>query len=178
MLRPGDSARYAAMSSQVPHVRASESGLSYSQLPIWIGQQRTPDSPLYNMAFAFVFEGAIDADGVLRRLAANGRRQRRAADDRVVERGGAVRASPRRAGRLRNRRRGFLRSHRRPGDAIPRLGSRAVRACAPDRRPAGRQRAGPPAARPVGLVSEPASPRHRRLRRPLPCSERWPPNTA
>ena len=77
------------MSSQVPHVRASESGLSYSQLPIWIGQQRTPDSPLYNMAFAFVFEGAIDTE-----VFCAAWRQTVVGSDalqtRVVERGGAV----------------------------------------------------------------------------------------
>ena len=38
------------------------SSLSYSQLPIWVGQQRTPDSPLYNMAFAFLLDGTVDAD--------------------------------------------------------------------------------------------------------------------
>ena len=36
--------------------------LTPSQHPIWVGQQLDPDSPLYNMAFTFVFEGAIDPD--------------------------------------------------------------------------------------------------------------------
>ena len=46
--------------TDLEHLRA-ESGLSHSQIPIWIGQALHPASPLYNMAFAFVFEGAIDA---------------------------------------------------------------------------------------------------------------------
>ncbi len=38
----------------------TESGLSHSQIQIWIGQTLHPASPLYNMAFAFVLEGAIE----------------------------------------------------------------------------------------------------------------------
>ena len=40
----------------------AESGLSHSQIPIWIGQKLHSDSPLYNMTFAFVFGGPIDPD--------------------------------------------------------------------------------------------------------------------
>ena len=36
------------------------SGLSKSQVQLWIGQRRHPQSPLYNMTFAFVLESAID----------------------------------------------------------------------------------------------------------------------
>lgn len=46
----------------VRRVQAAGSDLSHSQVPIWVGQQRRPDSPLYNMAFAFVLDGAIDPD--------------------------------------------------------------------------------------------------------------------
>ena len=35
-------------------------GLSHTQVPIWVGQQLDPDSPLYNMAFTFVVDGEID----------------------------------------------------------------------------------------------------------------------
>ncbi|MEO8257699.1 MAG: amino acid adenylation domain-containing protein [Acidobacteriota bacterium] len=38
----------------------ADSRLSTSQTQIWIGQTLHPDSPLYNMAFAFVLEGEID----------------------------------------------------------------------------------------------------------------------
>ena len=34
--------------------------LTHSQRPIWIGQRLDAESPLYNMAFAFVLDGAID----------------------------------------------------------------------------------------------------------------------
>ena len=71
--------------------QTSESGLSDSQLPIWIGQQRRPDSPLYNMAFAFVLEGGTECPRVSRRLAANGRPTRCAPGTRLEERGGAAR---------------------------------------------------------------------------------------
>src|SRR5688572_22682426 len=61
--------------------------LPHSQRPIWIGQQRTPDSPLYNMAFTFLFEGAIDAErfrDVWRRIVSESDVLR----TRIVERGG------------------------------------------------------------------------------------------
>ena len=38
----------------------AESGLTHSQIPIWIGQALNRASPLYNMAFAFVLDGGID----------------------------------------------------------------------------------------------------------------------
>jgi amino acid adenylation domain-containing protein len=76
------------MGPHVPHVQ-SESGLSYSQLPIWIGQQRTPDSPLYNMTFAFVFEGALDAE-VFRAAWRRTIERSDALRTSVVERGGAA----------------------------------------------------------------------------------------
>ena len=34
--------------------------LSHSQLPLWIGQRLSPESPLYNMAFVFQVEGDVD----------------------------------------------------------------------------------------------------------------------
>lgn len=37
-----------------------DSGLTQSQINIWIGQSLVPDSPLYNMAFAFTIEAPID----------------------------------------------------------------------------------------------------------------------
>ena len=43
-----------------------ESGLFASQRPLWIGQQLHRSSPLYNMAFAFVLEGKVDADAFCR----------------------------------------------------------------------------------------------------------------
>ena len=39
-----------------------ESNLTHSQLQIWIGQRLSPDSPLYNMAFAYLFEGELRTD--------------------------------------------------------------------------------------------------------------------
>lgn len=76
------------MGSDIQHTQPPASGLSYSQLPIWLGQQRSPGSPLYNMAFAFVFEGAIDAEA----FRAAWRRTVGSSDalrTRVVERAGA-----------------------------------------------------------------------------------------
>jgi amino acid adenylation domain-containing protein len=37
-------------------------GLSHSQTQIWIGQRLHPESPLYNMAFAFLLPAALDAE--------------------------------------------------------------------------------------------------------------------
>ncbi len=37
-------------------------GLTHSQTQIWIGQRLHPESPLYNMAFAFVFPTELRAD--------------------------------------------------------------------------------------------------------------------
>ena len=36
--------------------------LTHSQRQIWVGQRLTPESPLYNMTFAFVFSTEIDPD--------------------------------------------------------------------------------------------------------------------
>src|SRR5215210_7986080 len=81
--------RIAAMGPHIQHSRPFESGLSYTQLPIWLGQQRTPDSSLYNMAFAFVLEGAIDAD-VFRAAWRETAGRSDALRTRVVERAGAA----------------------------------------------------------------------------------------
>ncbi|MEP7309043.1 MAG: amino acid adenylation domain-containing protein [Acidobacteriota bacterium] len=59
----------------------ADSGLSTSQTQIWIGQTLHPDSPLYNMAFAFVLEGEIDTTAFA------------AAWHRVVDRSDALRTS-------------------------------------------------------------------------------------
>ena len=40
---------------------AATAALSHSQRQIWIGQKLHPKDPLYNMAFAFVFEAELDA---------------------------------------------------------------------------------------------------------------------
>ena len=40
----------------------TESGLTHSQTQIWVGQRLNPTSPLYNMAFAFVFEAELRPD--------------------------------------------------------------------------------------------------------------------
>jgi amino acid adenylation domain-containing protein len=37
-------------------------GPTHSQAQIWVGQRLTPDSPLYNMAFAFVFPAPLDPE--------------------------------------------------------------------------------------------------------------------
>ena len=63
------------------------SALSYSQLPIWVGQQRTPDSPLYNMAFAFLLDGAVDA-GRFRAAWQQTVERSDALRTKIVERGG------------------------------------------------------------------------------------------
>jgi amino acid adenylation domain-containing protein/non-ribosomal peptide synthase protein (TIGR01720 family) len=39
---------------------SERSNLTHSQLMIWMGQQLEPESPLYNMALCFRFDGAID----------------------------------------------------------------------------------------------------------------------
>jgi amino acid adenylation domain-containing protein len=49
----------ARSQTDLDRIRA-ESGLSWSQIPIWIGQSFHPASPLYNMAFAFVLEARVD----------------------------------------------------------------------------------------------------------------------
>ena len=36
--------------------------LSACQMPIWVGQKLFPDSPLYNMAFVFIFDTVLDED--------------------------------------------------------------------------------------------------------------------
>ena len=40
----------------------ASSNLTQNQFLMWLGQQRTPKAPLYNMAFAFTLEGKIDPD--------------------------------------------------------------------------------------------------------------------
>ena len=75
--------------SHLRNEQTSESGLSYSQLPIWIGQQRTPDSPLYNMTFAFIIEGPIDA-GAFRTAWRRTVLLHDVLRTRIEERGGAV----------------------------------------------------------------------------------------
>jgi len=40
----------------------TKSGLSHAQIQIWIGQKLEPESPMYNMSFAFFIEGEIDPD--------------------------------------------------------------------------------------------------------------------
>lgn len=50
-------------------VSANEPGLTpltYAQRPIWIGQRLDPDSPLYNMAFAFELDASLDRDAFRR----------------------------------------------------------------------------------------------------------------
>ncbi len=42
--------------------REASRALTHSQQQIWVGQRLTPDSPLYNMAFAFVFPPGFRAD--------------------------------------------------------------------------------------------------------------------
>ena len=44
------------------HQKLRDTDLTHSQLPIWVAQTLSPDSPLYNMAFAFVFEAELDSD--------------------------------------------------------------------------------------------------------------------
>ncbi|MEM8954800.1 MAG: condensation domain-containing protein, partial [Verrucomicrobiota bacterium] len=39
-----------------------ESGLARGQIQLWMGQKLAPESPLYNMAFAFSFDGAIQPE--------------------------------------------------------------------------------------------------------------------
>ncbi len=41
---------------------AGTSNLTHSQMVIWLGQKLLPDIPLYNMAFLFRVDGAIDAE--------------------------------------------------------------------------------------------------------------------
>ena len=36
--------------------------LTHAQTPIWVGQRLHPDSPLYNMAFTFLFPGEVEAE--------------------------------------------------------------------------------------------------------------------
>ncbi len=36
--------------------------LTHNQMQIWVGQQLHPESPLYNMAFAFVFPTELRTD--------------------------------------------------------------------------------------------------------------------
>ncbi len=41
---------------------APKGPLTYSQKPIWLGQTLHPSSPLYNMAFAFLFDAELESD--------------------------------------------------------------------------------------------------------------------
>ena len=50
---PSDRSRGAAAAPQE---------LTHSQKQIWVGQRLNPASPLYNMAFAFVFPAELRAD--------------------------------------------------------------------------------------------------------------------
>ena len=45
---------------------SSTERLTHSQTQIWIGQQLSPESPLYNMAFAWVLEAELDPERMLR----------------------------------------------------------------------------------------------------------------
>lgn len=42
--------------------RHDEGELTHGQRQIWVGQRLNPDSPLYNMAFAWIFPKALDVD--------------------------------------------------------------------------------------------------------------------
>ena len=44
------------------HAAAAPQALTHSQTQIWVGQRLNPASPLYNMAFAFVFPTELGAD--------------------------------------------------------------------------------------------------------------------
>jgi amino acid adenylation domain-containing protein len=46
-------------------VPAQAGALTHSQQQIWLGQRLHPDSPLYNMAFAFVFPAGLRVDGFI-----------------------------------------------------------------------------------------------------------------
>ena len=46
----------------MPRPAPAGAELTHSQRQIWVGQRLHPDSPLYNMAFAFLFPGELRAD--------------------------------------------------------------------------------------------------------------------
>ena len=71
--------------------------LTHSQTQIWVGQRLHPESPLYNMAFAFVFPAELRSDLFLEAW----RRVADASDalrTRVVEHEGGGRRAPAAAG--------------------------------------------------------------------------------
>ena len=50
------------MSRARPPEAHAMGALTHAQTQIWVGQRLHPDSPLYNMAFAFVFPGELCPD--------------------------------------------------------------------------------------------------------------------
>jgi amino acid adenylation domain-containing protein len=52
----------AQLESAMPNVGLDGAAITHSQKQIWIGQKLHPECPLYNMAFAFLFEAELRAD--------------------------------------------------------------------------------------------------------------------
>ena len=82
--------RGGAPQSETAPTGLEEAGLTHAQAQIWVGQRLHPDSPLYNMAFAFVFPAELDGDRFREawRRVADGSDALRT---RIVERAGGVR---------------------------------------------------------------------------------------